>query len=101
MGGRIVAVVLDQALARQGQVGKGRDGDDTCGKRVPCGSHGERDGWAGTSWVDVVAGTGDVMDFHHLVCAVAQALAAAGDPDPMDALKAKALGPWIKGSAWA
>jgi hypothetical protein len=55
-------------------------------------SHGERDGWAGTSWMDVVAATGDVLDFHHLVCAVAQALAEVGDPDPMEALKAKALG---------
>lgn len=59
-------------------------------------THGAADGgfgrWAGTSWLDVVGDTLDLTRFHDVVCEIAAELGAAGDADPFEARKAKALG---------
>ncbi len=56
------------------------------------GTPGGAGGFAGTSYLDVAGDTLDLTRFYALVCERAAALAAAGDTDPLEARKAKALG---------
>ena len=48
--------------------------------------------FAGTSYLDVAGDTLDLDKFYALVCDQAAAMAAAGDTDPLEVRKAKALG---------
>jgi hypothetical protein len=54
--------------------------------------HRRDEGWDGTSVLDAVGDTVDLMDFHQLVCAVADRLAELGDDDTAGQRRAKALG---------
>lgn len=54
--------------------------------------HRRDEGWDGTSVLDAVGDTVDLMDFHELVCAVADRLADLGDDDTVGQRRAKALG---------
>ena len=48
--------------------------------------------WAGTSSIEALGDTRDLIEFHALVCAIAEELRKAGDTDTVDQRKAKALG---------
>jgi hypothetical protein len=54
--------------------------------------HRSDGGWAGTSHLDATGDTVDLTKFYDLVCDHAAHLARLGDPDPLGARKAKALG---------
>jgi hypothetical protein len=54
--------------------------------------HRRDEGWDGTSLLDAVGDTVDLIDFHELVCAVAERLAELGDGDTVGQRRAKALG---------
>ena len=54
--------------------------------------HPTAEGFAGTSFLDVAGDSLDLTAFHDLVCEEAARLAAAGDTDPLEVRKAKALG---------
>jgi hypothetical protein len=48
--------------------------------------------WEGTSFIEALGDTHDLIAFHDLVCAIAEDLRQAGDTDTLDQRKAKALG---------
>ena len=54
--------------------------------------HPTAQSYAGTSYLDVAGDSLDLTAFHDLVCEEAARLAAAGDTDPLEVRKAKALG---------
>jgi hypothetical protein len=67
---------------------RGRDG-----WRVDLEHHRGTDGlWTGSSFLDAVGDTADLTALHDLARTVAENLRKAGDPDPLDQRKAKALG---------
>jgi hypothetical protein len=48
--------------------------------------------WAGTSSIEALGDTQDLIAFHNRVCGIAEQLRRAGDDDTLDQRKAKALG---------
>jgi hypothetical protein len=67
-------------------------GKDAWGVHLDRTAHVNSGVWAGTSSIEAYGDTRDLIEFHALVCAIAEELAKAGDTDPLDQRKAKALG---------
>ncbi|MFZ2013209.1 MAG: HNH endonuclease signature motif containing protein [Nocardioides sp.] len=93
------ARLIDQAVAQAAAIfdpearteaeAQGRDAWDVTLTHPETGGTG---GWAGTSRLEATGDTLDLTRFYDLVCDTAAHLADLGDPDPLGARKAKALG---------
>jgi hypothetical protein len=84
---KAIAAFCPELLPEQEKAGK-----DAWGVHLDRTAHVNSGVWAGTSSIEAYGDTRDLIEFHALVCAIAEELRKAGDTDTLDQRKAKALG---------